>query len=320
MTDDEEFDAVIRGAYAEEEMTTGHIGDADLTEVAPTPARPGLDLGIAGSLIQTRDELRAQRRAVRSAAVREPATLTAGAVLLAGVIVVGVLAGAGMIPGHGVLIPLLGGVAAAAVLVSGWFLVRRLGPSPAERALGSAIAAERRAGEELAAALVGTTWVLLHDRRLPHSEHRVPFVAVGPGGVALITIVPAGPYQALDGAVKAGSDELTSGWLPARVWEASYLMRCLSNVGTTGLRFTGPVWPTAMEGYPCATKIPEGWSGEPPGLIGQVMVRQPGVLAANLGYFPRVFAPHHVAQLAQLVDHHCPSAPQVIPMESPGAG
>ena len=195
---------------------------------------------------------------------------------------------------------------------SAWVLLVRYGPTPAERNLAAAIAAEQRASRELAAALAGTSWVLYHDRRLPHSEHRVPFIAVGPAGVALIAILPAGPYLILTPAgVKAGEDELSSGWLPARIWESRYLMRQLSNVATRDLRFTGPVIPMAVEGYPRAKKIPTGWSAEPPYQINQYQIRRPAVLGQYLTYLPVIFAPHHVTQLAKLVDTHCPPAPVV---------
>lgn len=109
--------------------------------------------------------------------------------------------------------------------------------------------------------------------------------------------------------MKAGDDELTSGWLPARLWEA--LLRQLSGIATRDLRFTGPVIPMAIEGYPRAKKIPAGWSAVPPYQIDQYQIRRPAVLGQYLTYLPVIFAPHHVTQLAQLVDEHCPPAPTV---------
>ena len=310
MSDDEEFDDLIESAYAEPLMITGAVGDDDLTQVAPTPSRPGADLGIAGSLVQTRDQLRARRRDDRGPFFRDRITITAGLILLACAVGLGAIVGGGRIPGPAILTVLLGVVLIIGVGGSAWFLLVRYGPTAAERNLHSVITAEQRAGDDLAASLAGSPWVLLHDRRLPHSEHRVPFIAVGPAGIALISILPAGPYLILvPGGVKAGEDELAFGWLPARVWEARYLMRNLSNVGTGGLRFSGPVMPMAMEGYPRATKIPDGWSDQPPYRIDQFPIRRPAVLGQYLNYLPRIFAPHHVAQLAKLVDQHCPPAP-----------
>lgn len=309
MTDDE-FDALVEAAYAEPLMITGAIGDDGLTEVAPTPARSGVDLGFAGSLVQARDRLRAQRSKDLGPFYRDRVTIVAGAALLVCAMGLGVVLAGGRVPGSGVWTVVVGIVAAAGVTATVWFLLVRYGPTEAVRTLSGAITAERRAGRELEAALAGSGSVLLHDRRLPHSEHRVPFVAIGPAGIAVIAIVPAGPYLILTpSGVKAGGDELAYGWLPARVWEARYLMRQLSNVGTAGLRFMGPVMPMAMEGFPRASKIPEGWSAQPPYRIDLFPIRQPAVLGQYLNYLPRIFAPHHVVQLAQLVDQHCPPAP-----------
>lgn len=310
MTDNEEFDAMMEAAFAEPLMITGAIGNDELTEVAPTPERVGVDLGVAGSLLQTGDRLAAQRRAARGPFLRDRVSLGGGMVLVVCAVALGVIAGGGRIPGPAVVTGVVGLATVAGLSVAVWFLMVRYGASTAERSLRAAAVAEQRAGHDLAAALAGSSWVLLHDRRLPNSEHRVPFIAVGPAGVALVSVLPAGPYLILaPGGVKAGDDELAYGWLPARIWEARYLMRQLSNLGTSGLRFTGPVMPMAMEGYPPATKIPAGWSAQPPYRIDQFPIRRPAVLGQYLNYLPRIFAPHHVAQLAQLVDQHCPPAP-----------
>ena len=90
-------------------------------------------------------------------------------------------------------------------------------------------------------------------------------------------------------------------------------MRQLSNIATRDLRFTGPVIPMAVEGYLRARKIPTGWSAEPPYQINQYQIRRPDVLGQYLTYLPAIFAPHHVAQLAKLVDEHCPPAPVATP-------
>ena len=86
-------------------------------------------------------------------------------------------------------------------------------------------------------------------------------------------------------------------------------MRQLIDVATRDLRFTGPVIPLAVGAYPRAKKIPAGWSAEPPYRIDQYQIRRPAVLGQYLGYLPSIFAPHHVTQLAKLVDQHCPPAP-----------
>jgi hypothetical protein len=312
LTDDEEFDELIESAYAEPLMITASVGDEEMTQVAPTPDREGIDLGVAGSLVQARARLRVQHRADLGPAYRDKITVAAAVVLLACAVAGGVVIGGGRLPGPTILTVLLVMVLVVGLGGSAWVLVVRNGPTPAERNLTTAITAEQRAGRDLVAGLAGTAWVLFHDRRLPHSEHRVPFLAVGPAGVALIGVVPAGPYLILTPTgVKAGDDELTSGWLPARLWEARYLMRQLSGIATRDLRFTGPVIPMAVEGHPRAEKIPVGWSAVPPYQIDQYQIRRPAVLGQYLTYLPAIFAPHHVTQLARLVDEHCPPAPTV---------
>jgi len=138
----------------------------------------------------------------------------------------------------------------------------------------------------------------------------VPFLAVGPGGIAVIAVLPAGPYLILvPTGVKAGEDELTSGWLPARVWESHYLLQQLAGAPSRDLQFTGPVIPLATEGYPRATKIPTGWSAQPPYRIDQYQIRRPTTLGQYLLYLPTIFAPYHISPLVRLVDQHCPPAP-----------
>ena len=310
MTSDDEFDALIESAYAEPLTITGSVGDDDMTQVVPTPDRDGVDLGIAGSLRQARTQLRIQQREDLGPPYRDRITVVAAVALLACAVTFGLVVGGLRLPGPGFLTGLLAVVLIVGIIASGWVLIVRYGPTAAERHLAAAIAAEQRAGRELAAALAGTSWVLYHDRRLPHSEHRVPFIAVGPAGVALIAILPAGPYLILTPAgVKAGDDELSSGWLPARIWESRYLMRQLTNVATRDLRFTGPIIPIAIEAISAGKEDPPGWSAEPPYQVNQYQIRRPDVLGQYLTYLPTIFAPHHVTQLAKLVDQHCPPAP-----------
>ena len=215
MTSDDEFDALIESAYAEPLTITGSVGDDDMTQVVPTPDRDGVDLGVAGSLRQARTQLRIKQRADLGPPYRDRITVAAAVGLLGCAVTLGLVVGGRRLPGPRILTGLLATVLLVGIIASAWALLVRYGPTAAERNLTTAITAEQRAGRELAAALAGTSWVLYHDRRLPHSEHRVPFIAVGPAGVALIAILPAGPYLILTPAgVKAGEDELSSGWLP----------------------------------------------------------------------------------------------------------
>lgn len=310
-SDDDEFDALIESAYAEPMMITGQIGDDDLTQVAPTPPRPGVDLGVAGSLVRTRERLRRERRVKVGPPWRDRMSVVAAIIALSCSILLGALIGGAALPGPAPVI-----VLGLGLLVTGslWVLWLRYGPAVGERTLSFAIAAEKRAGRELAAALAGSPWVLLHDRRLPHSEHRVPFLVVGPGGIAVVAILPSGPYLIMTPTgVRAGEDELTSGWLPTRIWEARYLLQQLVDATARDLRFTGPVIPLAAEGYPRATKIPAGWSAEPPYRIDQYQIRRPTTLGQYLLYLPTIFAPHHVTQLHHMVDQLCEPAPLLTP-------
>lgn len=59
----DDFDALVDAVYAEPEVAPGVIGDDHTTRVTPSPPRPGVDLGIAGSLVQARTRLRRDRRA-----------------------------------------------------------------------------------------------------------------------------------------------------------------------------------------------------------------------------------------------------------------
>jgi len=309
-SDDEEFKALIESAYSEPLMVTGAVGDDDMTPISPAPTRDGVDLGVAGSLIQARERVRDQRRQQLGPLYRDRMTVIAALILLACAVVLGLFVGGLRVPGPGAFTVIVGGALLAGIMGAGWILAVRHGPTTAERTLSATIAAEQRAARELTAALSGSSWMLLHDRRLPGSEHRVPFIAVGPAGVALIAIVPAGPYLILaPSGVKAGEDELAFGWLPARVWEARYLMRQLYNIGSGNWRFTGPVIPIAAEGFPRAPKIPAGWSAQPPYRIDQYQIRRPTILAQYLTYLPRIFAPAHVELLARLIDEDCPAAP-----------
>ncbi|HEY5848707.1 MAG TPA: hypothetical protein VIT42_18145 [Microlunatus sp.] len=235
-------------------------------------------------------------------------TVTAVAVLVGCAFGVGVLV-TGALPLQ--VAVLIGVLLLAGAAGSAWMLAVRYGPTRGERNLALTIDAENRAGRELADAVAGSSWVLFHDRRLSARRASGVVHRRWSGGNSVDRDLPAGPYLILaPSGVKAGEDELAYGWLPARVWEARYLMRQLSNVGTAGLRFAGPVMPMAMEGYPRASKIPDGWSAQPPYRIDQFPIRRPAVLGQYLSYLPRIFAPHHVAQLAQLVDQHCPPAPE----------
>lgn len=305
---DDDFDALMESVWAEPEVVSGVIGDDPVTPVIPTPPRPGVDRGVAGSLIQARTRLRQDRRERIGPPWRDAWTMGAvAAIVLCGL---GLWGLGGLPPGPRLALSLLLGAVAVG---GGWVLYVRRGPVVGERPLVRAIAAEQRVSRQLEAALAGTSWVLLHDRLLPHTEHRVPFLAVGPSGVALVAVLPPGPYLILAPyGLRAGEDELVSGWLPTRMWEGRYLLQQLMATPGRDLHFTGPVLALAAIGYDPATKVPDGWSVEPPHRIDNYPIRTPTALGQYLRYLPITLGSDHTEQLVRLVDQHCPPAPHTL--------
>lgn len=305
----DEFDALIESGMVEPEFRFVSPGD-DSVPMPHAEPRPGGDLGFAGSLIQARNQVRRDRYAHLGSPWRDPTTLICAVVIA--LAVAGFTASVitqDTVVNVGTLLTAL--IAGLSVTV----LIHRYLPSKGEQHLARQITAEVRAGNFLASALTGTGWVLLHDRRLPHTEHRVPFLAAGPGGLAIISMLPPGPYQVLQPTgVLAGDDELTHGWMLTRLWETRHLVRELAGHGISqGVGFAGPVLSLAVEGYPRASKVPTGWSAVPPHRIDDYQIRTPSGLAHFLCSLPGRFAPPHVAGLARLVDEQCPPAPRLPP-------
>src|SRR5690348_5236157 len=104
-------------------MITGSIGDDDITQVAPTPDRDGVDLGVAGSLDQARTQLRAQHRAELGPPYRDKLTVWSAVALLVCTLAGGVFLGGGRLPGPAVFTGLLGVVLAVGAIGSGWVLI-----------------------------------------------------------------------------------------------------------------------------------------------------------------------------------------------------
>jgi len=301
---DDDFDALIESAYAEPEVVSGVVGDDHVTPMTPSAPRAGVDRGVAGSLIQARSKLRRDRRRQIGPPWRDLWSIVPVAAIVACVV------------GLRWLITLTSGLLllflplAIVIAVSRWVLYLRRGPAVGERAISRTVTAEQRVGRQLQAALAGSSWVLFHDRLLPHTEHRVPFLAVGPSGVALVAVLPPGPYLILaPTGVRAGDDELVAGWLPARMWEGRYLLQQLMADPARDLHFTGPVLALAAIGYDRASKIPTGWSVDPPHRIDSYLIRTPTALGAYLRYLPMTLGPDHVDQLARLIDQRGPPAP-----------
>src|SRR4051794_10727249 len=109
-SDDEEFEALIESAYAEPLMVTGAVGDDDLTPMSPAPARDGIDVGVAGSLIQARERVRDQRRQHLGPLYRDRMTVIAALILLVCAVVLGLFVGGLRVPGPGAFTGIVGGV------------------------------------------------------------------------------------------------------------------------------------------------------------------------------------------------------------------
>lgn len=302
---DDDFDALIESAYAEPKMYFGTVGDDTLTPVTPSAPRPGADRGAAGSLVQARDKLRRDRRERIGPPWRDLWSVVPVAALIAAGVGLRWLGTLTPGPLSVLVFPFL-----IVVAVAGYILYVRRGPVAGAGPLTRTITAERRVGRQLQDALAGSSWVVLHDRLLPQTEHRVPFLAVGPSGVALIAVLPPGPYLILKPTgVMAGDDELGSAWVPARMWELRYLLQQLLANPARNLPFTGPIFPLAAIGYDKATKIPTGWSSSAPHRIDNYQIRTPAALGQYLRYLPMTLGPGHVDQLVRLVDQRCPPAP-----------
>jgi hypothetical protein len=72
--------------------------------------------------------------------------------------------------------------------------------------------------------LRGLGWTVLHDRVLPDTEHRLAHVLAGPGGVLVVSVLPAvGPLLRRDDALWTGGGPLTD-WFAARWWEVTGCM------------------------------------------------------------------------------------------------
>lgn len=127
----------------------------------------------------------------------------------------------------------------------------------------------------------------------------------------MIAILPAGPYLILTPTgVKAGEDELTSGWLPARIWESRYLLQQPAGATTRDLQFTGLAIPLATRGLALchqdpgrlvsAAPLPDRPVPDPPPDHARPV---PSVPADQLRAPPRDPAPRH------MVNQPCEPAP-----------
>ncbi len=75
--------------------------------------------------------------------------------------------------------------------------------------------------------------MVLHDRLLPGTEHRLAHVLAGPIGVVLVTEIPEprrghGPLRLAPNGVLHSGDVVLADWLDTRWWEADYLQIILT--------------------------------------------------------------------------------------------
>lgn len=93
------------------------------------------------------------------------------------------------------------------------------------------------------------------------------------------------------------------------MWETRYLVQQLMAEPARDLHFTGPVIAIAAIGHDKASKIPTGWSADPPYRIDGYQIRTPAIVGQYLRYLPMTLSPDHVGQLVRLIDQRCPPAP-----------
>ena len=301
------FEAIMASAFAEDAVIFGTPGDPSLVPAAPAAPRPFVDLGVAGSLTQTRQRLRAARKQQLGPVLADPRTLLPALLLLAAAVYAVLVVAVDSAPGRPlVVVPLAVLIAAAA---TGWLVLRRGWP-PEEWDLWRTEVAEEAAASGLRRSLQGTSWVLLHDRLLPGTEHRLPFVAVGPAGVAVLTILPRGPYMDFrEQGFMAADEELTAAWLPTRLWEARLLLEALVRTPARDLVFRGPVFPLALVAYLKRSRVPSGWSALPPVQLQSLPIRNAAGAGRFLRSLPAPLSSPQVAALVALIDDLCPPAP-----------
>lgn len=103
------------------------------------------------------------------------------------------------------------------------------------------IRAELKASQVLAE-LVGEGWSILPDRLLPATGHRVPFLLVGPAGVAVISIIEdRKPLYFHEGDLYSGYHNLSL-WISTREWEMARTIQGLDDLGAGDV----PVWLLAL--------------------------------------------------------------------------
>lgn len=306
-TDDEEGPDPTDGLTDFEAQFSGpRVEAVDWAEAAvpivpEVPDRPHVDRGVGGSLYEAADRIDAER--TLPPARRDPLSLVAG---LLGAVVVALVVWIVLRPWS---VAITAVAIAAAILVGGLVILAVLGirgPLPPAERLREEARLEERVARQLA---LPPQWRLLSDRVLPGTEHRVPFLLVGPAGVLVASLLPRGPYGEVDGGgLVAGEDEL-SPWIATRRWEASHLCERLMNSTEGRFTFSGPVYILALAVHPPALADPP-LQPEPPRIIeGLTAVRTPAACRGLLASLPAVLPAQIVDDLEAQVNRLCPPAP-----------
>lgn len=259
----------------------------------PTTART--EAGPAGSLLQARARARALREARQKPWRRDRRVQ-----LLA-------LAGAALVCWWGVLLVdgvgplqvlitlvLLAVTVAAAVRVAG---SRR--PSALEVDLSRQINRTHATATALDE-LTASGWVVLHDRLLTGTEHRLAHVLAAPIGVVLVTEIPEhGPLRLAPNGVLHSGDVVLADWLDTRWWEADYLQIILTQE-LAHWPWNGAVIPVLVAPDSAALPLPP--------VIAGATVRTASQLVPWLGTLPQPLSRLAVAHLAETLREQCEPA------------
>lgn len=93
------------------------------------------------------------------------------------------------------------------------------------------------------------------------------------------------------------------------MWEVRHLIQHLLANPARDLHFTGPVLALAAIGHDRASKIPTGWSADPPHRIDGYQIRTPAALGQYRRYLLVTLGPEHVDHFLRQIDQRCPPAP-----------
>lgn len=273
---------------------------------------PRCDRGPGGSLLDEAERARRLRLAGQPRWIA-PRVLYAGggtAVLLGLVLIVSA----------GITGAVLGSLAMLAAVTSILIGVRmHVARTGTEARLRQRAWTERRVAAELGT-LAADGWVMLHDRLLPGTHHRLAHVAVGPAGVVVVTPMPVGLLQIVGHEVEgddyrqlyAGSLHLDT-WLNARRWEVAQLEPAIAQ-SMQDIVWSGPTVPIAVHVPPRGWRewvwprragadvpdMPFEWRG--------VELRPLSAVVAMLSGLPSPLSRTEVASVASVVEQLCPPA------------